>query len=293
MIGRSRGGPALLGEVNIFQLDRYNSIEMNYEFWVAVTMIILTITIILLPRILTKIFTSIDLINDSSRPSLKTFSYALMPCVLIGQAAGGMIGSISGFYAIMLPVCLIFVTFTSMTRWQSMLSFTIIVNALISTLAGIESNAIGDLRSISIGGNLSLVFSIAGLLALRKRISRSLILHLTGIMTIFFALSYILVKHVTSELLSDSMLIVLMFWVALPVSNGICDYLSLGVTSALLRRIRKDWDRGFILPVIYALIDLVIASILIILVAVGLSASFSMCQLISAKHLCLEEFFYS
>lgn len=290
MIGRSRGGPALLGEVNIFQLDRYSSVEFDYEFGVAVTMIVLTATIVLLPRLFKAALTSIDLPNDSSLPSLKTFSLAMIPCVLIGQAAGGMIGSISGFYAIMLPVCLVFVTVTSMTRWQSMLSFTIIVNALISTLAGIESNAVGNLAPISLGGDLSVIVSVAGLLVLRKGISRSLILHLTGIMTILFSLSYILIKQVTSEVLTDSMLIVGMFWVALPISNGICDYLSLSITTALLQRIRNDWGRGFLLPVGYAVIDLIIASILIAVVAIGLSISFSVCQLMSPKDLRLEEF---
>ena len=291
VIGRSRGGPSSLGEVDIFQLDKYLSIEFDYEFAVAVTLIVLTIIIVLLPRFLNRLFPSMDLLNDLSSSPLKIFIIGVIPCVLIGQAAGGMIGAISGFYAIMLPVCLIFVTLTSMTKWQSMLAFVIIINAHISTLAGIESNAIGEIGPISVGGNLSVVVSMVGLLILRRRISRRLILHLTGIMTILFSFSYILSRIITNSVITDTMLIVLLFWITLPLSNGICDYLSLGATSALLRKIRADWSRGMLWPIVYAGLDLIIASILVPFVAVSLSIAFSVCQLMSNRNLRLEEFF--
>ena len=281
VIGRYRGSPSKLGDVNLFQIGHYRSISFDSEIGLVSAIFIVTILAIIGPRVLRKSMKSDLNFSRSLSPANRLKSREFASAFFVGMAVGGLIGAFSGFFAVVLPLMLVASLLTSMTRWEALVSMVVLVNAVISTLSGIEANTVEVLSPISTGGIIAAAISMYVLMLHPNTMTRRNLLCVMGSFSIFMAMIYLTYRLITEGSLAESMVIVLVFWIALPIANGINDYLSLGITHVLLRRIVQSRNLTPSRAVLYGVLDLVLAIIFVgvvavcIVVGLGLSQQFS------------------
>ena len=266
-IGRFYGSPSRLGDLNLFQIGQYKSIRFDSEIGQVFVIFMVTILAIIGPRAWRLMRSDVNRCKSSSTSNgLKPYE-SLTAC-LVGVAAGGLIGAVSGFFPIVLPTMLASILLFSMTRWEASVSMVIVINALISTISGAEANVVENLFPIHKGGVIAWTISIVIVFSHSHRIDRRNILCLMGPMSICMALVYLIYRLVSVGSLAESMVVILIFWIALPIANGINDYISLGVTQTLLQRIVRSCKQTLSSAVFWGILDLLLAIALILVVAV-------------------------
>ena len=284
------GGTGMMGEIGPFYLNSISEEYANQE-------ILITFLVALFMGALF-VVTKVWMFNEKKLREFDRSNAVPYVAMFFGAMAGLIIGRIAGFYAIFVPLCISWFALSRLNRLESIVATAVTVTAIISTIFGLESGTRTGFPTITVGepiwvsllsGYLGGVFAAFLTVLIHRYFVGYGAAIWTGAGVASISLIYFSGRYIFGET-TIAMGIVLIFWTILPLANVVGDYLSLGISHMILRRIVAVRDRSLISIVGYGFLDLIIAVLLTVLSVLVIPAFLTLGSSVVGADLQIEKF---
>ena len=260
------GGSGMIGDFHITQFSTSNLNELFIETTVNGVILVIIVTVFFLWKT-NRTVRSSDF--TSKQEWLKYVNVFLAVAFLIGM----ILGTMSGYVIFMVPLSIGIYALFRLSHIEAVIVTTITMTTVLFSLFGVEHAArYGTPARVSTESWIDHYWPIYLIMLLAFLFIRLLGPYLngyrgaawagTGIALI--ASFYIIIGRTILGSVSEPMAVILLIWVIVPFVNALNDYLSLGISYLILRKVILVHHHRFIAILGYFILDLLIAAYLMV-----------------------------